>query len=273
MTSQSVLVDNSFHTAPKRRPVVVRIHEVPLISPTDEPTEGDACGLVEVVGKIENAYLHKSRAMLEGLSLKRPRSGGVHGLKQSSRPSLRRRSSLSSVDGDMSAPEVQPSQTRPTMRLPHFTRTGTQDLVAREYEGKHPGTAKSPSFSDVTTAQPSIHRAPSMPQSWYPSGLISPSSNGHCGIVPPLTPPEDIDFFQWDTSLHAPPQTDPPPGVREVSNARQDNPFGRPHDQPRHNSAPRPSEIQMPERTNISPDDPNRSNWLERACQPLGMGP
>ncbi|EXJ82899.1 hypothetical protein A1O3_06715 [Capronia epimyces CBS 606.96] len=85
-----------------------------------------------------------------------------------------------------------------------------------------------------------------------------------CGGLPPLTPPEDLDAFDWDTPLYFNPEK----GLRKVMNV-EDRSSRQDQDQTRPSPTSRPSEIQMPARSNMNQDESTRSNWLGRACQQL----
>ncbi|OQV07934.1 hypothetical protein CLAIMM_12287 [Cladophialophora immunda] len=138
--------------------------------------------------------------------------------------------------------------------------------VGRErHEGFHYDlNGDRPTFLDVTAAP--IHvPGPLSTHGWYyPSQFLGQVLNGPCGIVPPLTPPEDLDSFKWET----PSQTGSSGGVHTASNVEGGSANQR-QTQPRTSSTSRPSEIRMPEPSNMARDEPSRSNWLERACHHL----
>ncbi|OAP59316.1 hypothetical protein AYL99_06614 [Fonsecaea erecta] len=121
-----------------------------------------------------------------------------------------------------------------------------------------------PALLDVTAAPTNC--SGSLPtHGWFcPSPFLGQVLSGPCGIVPPLTPPEDLDSFKWET----PSQTDSSEGVQTASNVGGGSANQR-QNQPRTSSTSRPSEIRMPEPSNMARDESSRTNWLERACQHL----
>ncbi|EXJ87725.1 hypothetical protein A1O1_04650 [Capronia coronata CBS 617.96] len=273
MTSQPLSLDNALHTTSKRLSAVVQICEVPVTSPTVEWPDATAHGLVEVVGNVGSESLDKSRALWAGLNLDRPRIGeGQLTKKRPSRPRIRRRSSSSSVEG-----EFVEGQDYCRQRLPSYKTLSQSRSVdnAASFPRKddwrrpgHNGHAATTTRNPPSTGIP-IPRASPLgafaPQPWIQSyPLTAQSLSTSCGVVAPLTPPEDLDAFDWDTPLHLSPEE----GVRTVMNVN-DRSSRQHHNQARANSTSRPSGIQMPDRSNMNEDEANRSNWLGRACQQL----
>lgn len=276
MTSQPLLLQNGLLAVPKERPVVVQINEVPLASPRDEWSKEATHGVLEMVGKIDPGWLDSSESMLERLNLKRPPSGGggggAHDLKRALRPSLRRRSSsVGSIDGNILKHGDLIRETRPSRDNPLFQR-GHSAPCARHHrtfrdEKTQPMRASARRETSAVAVAPSIPLGPLKLPSWpFPSQGLAQALNRSCGVVPPLTPPEDLDTFKWDTPL----QIEPSQGVRTAPNNEQSGARGQTHSQPRPSSTSRPSEIQMPEPANMAQDESSRSNWLGRACQHLG---
>ncbi|KIX99914.1 uncharacterized protein Z520_04551 [Fonsecaea multimorphosa CBS 102226] len=128
----------------------------------------------------------------------------------------------------------------------------------------HDMTRNRPVFFDVTATPTNLPGPLPAPGCFYPSQFLGQVLNGTCGIVPPLTPPEDLDSFKWET----PSQTDSSGGVQTASNVEGRSANQR-QNQPRTSSTSRPSEIRMPEPSNMAGDEPSRLNWLERVCQHL----
>lgn len=160
---------------------------------------------------------------------------------------------------------------RPTMKLhdlPHISpgEPFTEDPHPRRHSTitTHPSSLDSSLFH--STSLPLQPRP--VAQSWpLHSRLNLASLNGPCGIVGPLTPPEDLDSFKWESSE----EIQSSEGVRTVSDVDQGRPNRQSHSESRPRSTSRPSEIQMPDRSNLAQDAPSRSDWLGRACQHLGM--
>ena len=275
MTTEPLSLDNGFHTEPKGRPVVIQIHEVPITSPLGEKSEEQAQEFVDVVGKCGDASLNRVNIITEKFSLKGSQSRNLFGSKRPLQSICRRRSSLGSVDGQDC--EFDARGLNVQNKLPHFQSLGVQ-LSGEENGRRHSMTtthfsSSAPrdfSFSEPLGARPNSlsFGPPSVAQSWpHPNRIDLPSVNGSCGIVPPLTPPEELGPFKWEPATMA----DSESGVRTVSNVGQNQQRGRSHQQSRNSSTSRPSEIQMPDRSTMGQDDSSRSNWLGRACQHLGM--
>lgn len=277
MNSQPPLLDNALPTLAKRLPVI-QVQELPLSSPTGENNQEITFGLVEVVGKAPDVLIDSSKFLLEGLKLKRPYSGGgddddgVHGRNTTSRPQVRRRSSsFGSIDANIVEYESRIARKERFVGL-HKTRSVDSAGVVVAKSQKHGGRNVS---DDVLGDQ-----RPTLQHSAAPINLLGPlpergwfhasqlpgyALNGLSGIVAPPTPPEDLDSFKWGSPSHA----NPGPGVRTASTLQQSSSHSRPQEQ-RPSSASRPSEIRMPEPSNMAQDESSRSNWLGRASQHLG---
>lgn len=266
MTTQPLSLDNGNGLLTiKRLPAVVEVREVPLTSPTAEWSQERAHGLAEFVGNFDNESLDTSRALLTGLGLERPRSGeGRLIKKRPGRPRIRRRSSFSSINGEVVYGQSDSDQRRDQTGASFVTvhklgRLGRKDDVAASLR---------PESTNIPTPRPRPLGTFSS-QPWLPlSPLTSQSLTTPCGVVPPLTPPEDLDSFDWGTPLHISPEE----GIRTVMNA-DDRSSRQHHEQTRPSSTSRPSEIRMPDRSNMNQDESSRSNWLGRACLHLRKRP
>ncbi|EXJ67877.1 uncharacterized protein A1O5_09224 [Cladophialophora psammophila CBS 110553] len=190
--------------------------------------------------------------MLDGLGLKRPYSDSGQEQKQTSRPKPRRRSSsLGSLEGiNMGLEDCFGRREQPARIYKTRSSDAAGPFIARVEKQRHEGIHQDmvrnrPAFSDMTAA-PAKLPGPLPTHGWFhPSQFLGQVLNGPCGIVPPLTPPEDIDSFKWET----PAQTDASGGVQTASNVDQ--------------------EIRLPEPSNMARDESSRSNWLERVSQHL----
>ncbi|KAJ9610342.1 hypothetical protein H2200_005119 [Cladophialophora chaetospira] len=271
MTTQPILLEDGLPTISKRAPIV-QIQELPLCSPVGEKCEDIAHGIVEVIGKVSDTLDDPSKAVLEGISLKRPYSDG-HDTKEHSRPGIRRRwsSSFGSPDVDNDAGDHSFYEKQLLVGL-HKTKSvdspGT--LAANTGNGKDKDTPWDATSDDISTprhsAAPTSLLGPLPSRGWFPpSQILGQALNGPGGIVAPLTPPEDLDSFKWES----PSQSQPIEGVRTASNAEQGRSQGQTNDLHRTNSASRPSGIQLPEPTDMASGDSSGSNWLGRACQRL----
>lgn len=273
MTSQPLSLDNGLPSLPKQRPVVVQVQELPLCSPTKGGCEDVSHGLVEVVGKYDDGFVESASPMSVGSSLKRPYSGGGHDRKSSSGPILRRRAS--SVGSLEEGPLEQEDLVRQRERLTALFKTRSVDNgtppVTRLRGNRHHGHDRDIQrtclgSTDNSAGLGNLLGPLPMPDWFPPSQDNVPRRSGSSGVVPLLTPPEDVDSFKWES----PTETEAMEGVRSVSNVQQSRSQGRAPTQHRTSSTARPSEIQLPESSNMTGDDPNRSNWLRRACQHLG---
>ncbi|KIX03152.1 uncharacterized protein Z518_06703 [Rhinocladiella mackenziei CBS 650.93] len=271
MTSQPLSQDDEVLAVPQNLPVALHVQEASLTSPTEGRSREDTRGVIEVVEKIEHGLMDSSRSVFAGLGLKRSRSGDGQGAgaQRLARPIIRRRSSsLGSVEGKTMKREDCLVQRRPPLKLPHFRSFNVPAWFVREQRIRRlEASNRSPSGNLPPIPIPPASRlyslGPWASHSWpCPSRLIAQSLNGPCGIVPPLTPPEDLDPFKWDLPL----QTEPDQGVHTESDVERDRAQSPPHSQPRPSSTSRPSEIRMPERSDIGQDEPSHSNWLGRAC-------
>lgn len=270
MTTEPLSLDNGFHTGPKARPVVIQVHELPITSPTGDKSEEVAQEYVNVVGKVGDVSLEKADAIIRNLSLSELQTGHSYSSKRSLEQICGRRSSLGSVDGEeweFGAPGS------PVQRLPtHFADLGAAQLSGQDNGRRHSTTATYFPSSAFLGARPnSLSLEPEiLAQSWLqPNRIDLASLKGPSGVVPPLTPPDELGPFKWDTVV----QTDPDCGVRTVSNVGQNQPRGQSHQRSRNSSTSRPSEIQMPARSSMGQDESSRPNWLGRVCQLLGMYP
>ncbi|KIV78687.1 hypothetical protein PV11_06311 [Exophiala sideris] len=275
MTTEPLSLDNGFHTEPKERPVVIQVHEVPITSPLGEKSEEQAQEFVNVGSKAGDASLEMAGAIIETFRLKGSQSGNPFSSKRPLQSMRRRGSSLGSVDGQDWEFEARGLNVQ--RKLIHFPSLGAAQLSGEENGRRHSTTAthyfSSAAPRDFSSSEPLGARPnslslepPSVAQSWpYPYHINLSSVNGLCGIVPPLTPPEELGPFKWEPAILA----DTDSGVRTVSNAGRNQQRGQGHQQSRNSSSSRPSEIQMPERSSMGQDESSRSNWLGRACQCL----
>lgn len=272
MTSQPLSLDDDLLTLPKRLPVVIQVQEV-AVGPSTGGLEETTLGVAELVGKTGNGPVDSSIAMLEGLGLKRPCSGSGRGGNNSSRPTTRRRSSsLGSLDGITMEHEAHLSRRRSPMNWSDIRTIDASSSLFVEVGLDHQRTAfHAVNHHQQASSVPATLSGPLTPfplrfepcQSRMPAQL-----NGPCGIIGPLTPPEEVDSFKWEIPV----QTSPSRGLRSFSNLdpNRASARGQTHRQPRTSSAARPSEIEMPERSNVTQDESSRSNWLGRASQHLG---
>ncbi|KAJ9614721.1 hypothetical protein H2204_014494 [Knufia peltigerae] len=187
-------------------------------------------GIVETAGQ---GLLKHSEDVRSNLGPSPVHKSQVYGSRRPSKPSRRRRSSVDSVEKVVQRNEV----LRLNMRLPHFPRKNmnvnmntNMDMKGHEAESRtndaharrHSTTASHPPSTDL-----SLSRSNSLPvqplsvaQSWPQydrsafTSLINP-----CGIVPLLTPPDDLDAFKWDSSPVQSPSSD---GIRTVSDVDPD---------------------------------------------------
>ncbi|KIW84126.1 hypothetical protein Z517_03373 [Fonsecaea pedrosoi CBS 271.37] len=271
MTSQPLSLDNGVATVFKPQPVVVRIQELSLCLSSGDRCDESTQGVVKVFGKSRDGLRNGSRSMLDGQGLKRPDDDIGQGQQRTTRPKPRRRSSsLGSLEGfsvghdDYFSRRIQSASIYKTR-----SSDAAGPLMARSEKEKHSESChdviRDPSrLLDITAAPIKISEPLPTPGWFYPSQVLGQAFNGPCGIVPPLTPPEDLDSFKWET----PSQTDSSGGARTVSSYESDSGSQR-QSQPRTSSTSRPSEIRMPEPSNMSRDESSRLNWLERACQHL----
>ena len=220
--------------------------------------------------------MDRKGAITEKIVLKESQSGNMIGSKRPPQSICRRRSSLGSVDGQDCQSEARvPNVQR---KLIHFPSLGAAHLSGEENGRRHSTTTTHLSSSaprDLSSLERFGTRPnslslglPSIAQSWPHLNHTDLSSvNGSSGIVPPLTPPEELGPFKWEPAVLA----DSDRGVRTVSNVGQNQPRGQSHQQSRNSSTSRPSGIQMPDRSSMGQDEHGGSNWLGRACQHLGM--
>lgn len=279
MNPQPLLLDDGLCEIPKGQ-LVVQIDELSPISPPEEEGRNVAMvGRAGVVEVVEQDLLKHSEDVCSSPGPRPVHKSRGDSSRQRLAPSRRRRSSVDSVEELVQRNNV----LRLNMRLPHFPRknvdmnmglhrhgadSGTNDVHAR----RHSTTATHLSSADLNLSRSNSLPVPplSVAQSWPqydPSAF--PSLTNPCGIVPLLTPPEDLDAFKWDSPV----QTPSSEGIRTVSDVDPDRSHRQdPNDasEPRPRSTSRPSGIQMPERANLSQDDSSRSHWLGRACQQLG---
>ncbi|KAL2431403.1 hypothetical protein ABEF95_007843 [Exophiala dermatitidis] len=271
MTTQPLPLDDGLLTIPKRLSTVIQIKEVPLASPTMEWPEETSQSFVEVVGKSGSETWDSQRSWA-GFCLNRPRSG--EGWLAKERPSkrfTRRRSSLSSIDGETGdGPDNFYPRRRPLLTLPHY---GSVDNAVSS--DRHQRMPRSEHKDDVSAACIPVSTSISIPgagplgafgsQPWlHSSPLTAQSLAASCGVVPPLTPPEESASFNWE----APSFFDSEEGVRTVMDVAGRSARNN-HAPNSSNATSRPSEIQMPARSDLNPDETGRSNWLGRACQHL----
>ncbi|ETI25594.1 hypothetical protein G647_02368 [Cladophialophora carrionii CBS 160.54] len=271
MTTQPLSLDDGLPAISKRLPVV-QVQELPLCTPIREQGDEITYGVVEVVGKSVDGLDESSKIMLMGMGLKRPYSGGEHDGHRISRPEIRRRSSsIGSPEGVKMDHQDHDSQEQLFVRL-HKTRSVD---TAKSFEVKIEKDKQRASRRDLVrngplpseqAALPSL-LGPLPPRGWYhPSQFLGQALNGPCGIVAPLTPPDDLDSFKWESPFH----TQFAEAIRTVPNVEQSRRQGQgQHNQTRTSSTSRPSEIQMPEPSDMAGGDSSRPNWLGRACQKL----
>ena len=275
MTTQPLSLDDGLPIIPKRVPIV-QIQELPLCSPMGENGEEFTHGVVEVVGKSSDGFINNSRFMLEGINLKRPYSGG-HDRRSGSRPEVRRwSSSLGSPEGITTGHETSSIQVEVVAELRKTMSVDNAGSLAVRL-GKNPSRScdrgrdntmnDHPSSSEQSAAPVSL-LGPLPPRGWFsPSQLLGQVLNGPTGVVAPLTPPEDLDPFKWESLS----QVQAVEGILTASSVEQSQSQGQNSSRNRTSSASRPSEIQMPEPSDMAAaGDSSTPNWLGRACQRLG---
>ena len=269
MTTQPLPLDNGLPTASKRLPTV-HVQELPLCSPTGESSEDFSHGVIEVVGATPDDFVDSSNITLDGLSLKRPSRGG-HSRKSNSRPDIRRRSSSMGSPGVVKVKDANCSSQRELSLGSHRskTRDNAGSFVVRMGKDRATVSRRSDTVRDRAssledTAAPTNRLGPLPPRGWFtPTQLIGQAQNGP---VAPLTPPEDLDAFKWESSS----QTQSIDGIRTVSTIEPSHSQSQTNNLSRTSSASRPSEIQMPGPSDLTGGDSSTPNWLGRACQRLG---
>jgi hypothetical protein len=267
MTTEPLLLDDGLPTISKRLPVV-QIQELPFCTPTVEKSDEITYGVVEAVGKSADRLDGSSNVMLMGVGLKRPYSGGEHDGQRNSRPEIRRRSSsLGSPEGVNMDHRDDAGQRELFVRL-HKTRSvDTSNSFEVKVEKHKQRDSRRDLVREHSAAPPSLLGL-LPPRGWYNhSEILGHALNGPCGIVAPLTPPDDLDSFKWES----PSQTQSAGDVRTASNVERSRPQGQSrHNQTRPSPPSRPSEIRLPEPSDMAGGDSSRPNWLGRACQKLG---
>ncbi|KIW10648.1 hypothetical protein PV08_11612 [Exophiala spinifera] len=276
MNPQPCLLDDGLCKLPKAQSVG-QVDELSLLAPSEDGCHVAMLGRAGVVEVVEQRLLNGSEDVYPSPASRPVQKSPVYGSWRRLNPSRRRRSSLDSAEEMVQKNDV----LRLNLRLPHSPR---KNLIANMHRNRvESSTNDAPARRRSTTATvPSsvdfnLSRSNSLPvqplsgtQSWpqhdhsvFTSSLIHP-----CGIVPLLTPPEDLDAFKWDSPVQAPASE----GIRAVSDYdpdRSHRPGPNETSEPRPRSTSRPSGIQMPERTDLSQDDSSRSDWLGRVCQQL----
>ena len=243
-----------------------------MCSPTKEECERVSHGVIEIVGKSEYALVNGSEVWSEGLNLKRPYSGCGHDRKGPLRPVVRRRSSsLGSLEGGNIEQDFLGQREHSTGIYKTRSVDAGDSFMANARRSRHEGNLrdalKNRLGSRDHTAAPASLLGPLPAPGWYPQSQVLPQAlNGPGGILPLLTPPEDLDSFKWNS----PAQTESIDGVRTASDVNQTRSQDQTQSHLRTSSSSRPSGIQMPERSNMAGDESGRSNWLGRASQHLG---
>jgi hypothetical protein len=270
MTTKPLSLNDGLPVIPKRIPTV-RIRELPLCSPTREESEAFAHGVVEIIGQSPETFLNNLN-VLEGMSLKRPRSGG-HNRRKGTRPDIRRRSSsLGSIDG-LKVADNNLSNRQDVSVEPHKHRNADNGDIFPVNAGKEKrsNTDRDTTSDSLRPPEPSAAPVnllgPLPPRGWFsPSQFLGQVSSTSSGVVGPLTPPEDLDSFKWES----PSDSQSTEGIYMASTAEQFQTQGQTLNLHRTSSASRPSEIQLPEPSDIGSGDSSTPNWLGRACQQLG---
>jgi hypothetical protein len=274
MTTQSLSLDDGVPDIKNRVPIV-QIQELPLCSPSTEKGQNLPHGVVEIVGKTSDciATVDSTKILLDGLALKRPQSGGqTH--QQQQRPGAKRRSSsMGSFDTGEMDEDCGFIHQQFLMAL-HKTRSvdnsGSHSARAqkarRDEEHSNLSARRHESPEGPAAASLSLHgHLP--PRDWLSrSQTLESVLSRPSGVIGPLTPPEDIDAFKWESPL----RTEAADGVRQVPTAPESQSQSSGYGLQRTSSSSRPSEIQMPEPSGLTGGDSNRPNWLGRACQKLG---
>jgi hypothetical protein len=278
MTFHSLQLENGLPIISKNCPVV-QIQELPVHarSPAEERNVELTHGIAEVVGKFDAQARKETGALTKGLSLKRPSSGIGHVETRPTRPTRpcapRRSSSADTlVKTHMdtlctSQDDLGLSEGLQRTKTVEYTRTigsaPNSRLIGRRRAFRSQTTHDNDDFSVARTLGPLPRPGWSLPISErQPHNLAS-------GVVAPPTPPEEDFDFKW----HVPNSNSVANGNRQASASDQALPGGRAHESSLSSSSSRPSEILLPNMSDLGGDDSTARTWLTRACRHLGEFP
>lgn len=252
---------------PKQRPVVVQVQELAIASPVDEFASATlSAEPVQLVDKIRDGIFEVPRDWNQATIMKSSAS------RHETVPPHKSSSYHEDMDVKGTAEYQDAFKRRPDMKLPAFRDADWESSPRRYLDGRLTGHAELPwtealdnLASPSTPHQRNSDLSPcSQTLSWPLASRETSALGPHHGGQPPLlTPPEDIDSFEWGMFSKTESRFREVPADSHTHDSRTQS-------QSRPSPSSRPSEIQMPLPTSLPTDDGGLRNWLGRASHHLG---
>lgn len=252
---------------PKQRPVVVQVQELPISSPVDEfPSKTLSAEPAHLVDQLRDGIFDGPRDWNQATIM------NSSAPRHETAPTHKSSSYHENMDGKDTAEYQDTFKRRPAMKLPPFRNADWASSPRRCLDGRLTGHAELPwteALDSLASPSTSHQRNSDLSRcsqtlSWpLASRETSELAPYHGGLPPLLTPPEDIDSFEWGTFSKTESRFREVPADSHTHDSRTQS-------QSRPSPSSRPSEIQMPLPTSLPSDDNGLRNWLGRASHLLG---